>query len=195
MTGLEPATTGATVQCSTIELHPPSRVRLPAGAKRRAYAGTRDITTDYLAWNRGQTAERRARTRGRSAPGGSRTPDLRIRSPPLYPAELQAHQIKSGGAGTNSGREDLNLRPPAPKAGALPGCATPRPRRRRRAPHFRCARPSRQFQAAYGARPRGLDDPLAPAYRQANSPTSTIIGRGVHRGRSEQGHSGRQPGT
>ena len=27
-----------------------------------------------------------------------------------------------------SGREDLNLRPPAPKAGALPGCATPRQR-------------------------------------------------------------------
>src|SRR6202011_91869 len=27
-----------------------------------------------------------------------------------------------------SGREDLNLRPPAPKAGALPGCATPRRR-------------------------------------------------------------------
>jgi hypothetical protein len=26
----------------------------------------------------------------------------------------------------NSGREDSNLRPPAPKAGALPGCATPR---------------------------------------------------------------------
>ena len=25
-----------------------------------------------------------------------------------------------------SGREDLNLRPPAPEAGALPGCATPR---------------------------------------------------------------------
>src|SRR3954470_5027654 len=25
-----------------------------------------------------------------------------------------------------SGREDSNLRPPAPKAGALPGCATPR---------------------------------------------------------------------
>ena len=25
-----------------------------------------------------------------------------------------------------SGREDLNLRPPAPKAGALPSCATPR---------------------------------------------------------------------
>lgn len=28
-----------------------------------------------------------------------------------------------------SGREDLNLRPPAPKAGALPGCATPRSQR------------------------------------------------------------------
>ena len=25
-----------------------------------------------------------------------------------------------------SGREDLNLRPPVPKTGALPGCATPR---------------------------------------------------------------------
>jgi hypothetical protein len=25
-----------------------------------------------------------------------------------------------------SGRQDLNLRPPAPKAGALPNCATPR---------------------------------------------------------------------
>ncbi len=31
-----------------------------------------------------------------------------------------------------SGREDLNLRPPAPKAGALPGCATPRWSRARR---------------------------------------------------------------
>src|SRR5258708_39069646 len=26
-----------------------------------------------------------------------------------------------------SGREDLNLRPPGPEPGALPGCATPRP--------------------------------------------------------------------
>src|SRR5688500_895481 len=36
-----------------------------------------------------------------------------------------------------SGREDLNLRPPAPEAGALPGCATPRraiPRGRRCSP-------------------------------------------------------------
>ncbi len=28
-----------------------------------------------------------------------------------------------------SGRPDLNRRPPAPEAGALPGCATPRERR------------------------------------------------------------------
>lgn len=30
-----------------------------------------------------------------------------------------------------SGREDLNLRPPAPHAGALPGCATLRPKEKR----------------------------------------------------------------
>jgi hypothetical protein len=35
---------------------------------------------------------------------------------------------KSIGSGGNSwsGRRDLNSGPPAPKAGALPGCATPR---------------------------------------------------------------------
>src|SRR6185436_10173102 len=27
-----------------------------------------------------------------------------------------------------SGRQDLNLRPPPPQGGALPGCATPRPK-------------------------------------------------------------------
>ena len=51
-------------------------------------------------------------------PGRNRTLDLRIRSPLLYPSELLAQSW--------SGREDSNLRPPAPKAGALPGCATPR---------------------------------------------------------------------
>ena len=48
------------------------------------------------------------------APGATRTPDLRIRSPLLYPTELQAPLYLHW-----SGREDLNLRPPAPKAGAL----------------------------------------------------------------------------
>ena len=50
------------------------------------------------------------------APEGIRTPDPRLRRPLLYPPELQAR----------SGRADLNGRPPAPKAGALPSCATPR---------------------------------------------------------------------
>ena len=84
-----------------------------------------------------------------NAPGGNRTPDLRLRRPLLYPTELLAHAtrrvrvrdrvrtrhargIESLRARPRerprfqSGREDLNLRPPAPKAGALPGCATPR---------------------------------------------------------------------
>ena len=71
----------------------------------------------------------------RRARGGIRTHDLRLRRPTLYPAELRAR-------GTNpsvpqelalrtegfewSGRLDLNQRPPAPEAGALPGYATPR---------------------------------------------------------------------
>ena len=104
-----------------------------------------------------------ARHQARGAPGRIRTCGPRIRSPLLYPAELQAHILsglrgidrhKSGRRGSNprhsawkadalptelhpparacshpnqrSGREDLNLRPPAPKAGALPGCATSR---------------------------------------------------------------------
>ncbi len=40
-----------------------------------------------------------------------------------YPFDLVAEGHRSG---FNSGRQDLNLRLPAPKAGALPGCATPR---------------------------------------------------------------------
>ena len=61
---------------------------------------------------------------GNGPPERTRTSDLRIRSPLLYPAELQA-EVSSERC-IWSGREDLNLRPPAPKAGALPGCATPR---------------------------------------------------------------------
>src|SRR5215208_3674369 len=37
-------------------------------------------------------------------------------------AEYQPHRLYAG----RSGRRDLNPGPPAPKAGALPGCATPR---------------------------------------------------------------------
>ena len=89
-------------------------------------------------------------------PAATRTRNPRIRSPMLYPVELQAHRYrnqqcipeirflspssrefdrsrkqliipkKQEHIGFWSGREDLNLRHPAPKAGALPGCATPR---------------------------------------------------------------------
>ena len=46
----------------------------------------------------------------RGAPEGTRTPDPRLRRPLLCPPGLLAR----------SGRADLNGRPPAPKAGALP---------------------------------------------------------------------------
>ena len=52
------------------------------------------------------------------APGRNRTCDQRLRRPLLYPLSYR----RMGG----SGREDLNLRHLAPKASALPGCATPR---------------------------------------------------------------------
>ena len=72
------------------------------------------------------------------APEGIRTPDPRLRRPLLYPPELLApnqqrvrkHRNIKGrvppSLAVQSGRLDLNQRPPAPKAGALPGCATPR---------------------------------------------------------------------
>src|SRR5687768_3434179 len=60
------------------------------------------------------------------APGGTRTHDPRLRRPMLYPAELLAPSLLRYRGTAVSGREDSNLRPPAPKAGALPGCATPR---------------------------------------------------------------------
>src|SRR5439155_17797472 len=42
----------------------------------------------------------------------------------IHPSSLRPHP--SIPHGNWSGRGDLNARPPAPKAGALPGCATPR---------------------------------------------------------------------
>src|SRR5438270_13148071 len=56
-------------------------------------------------------------------PGGTRTHNPQLRRLVLYPVELRA---AGQNAKTWSGREDLNLRHPAPKAGALPVCATPR---------------------------------------------------------------------
>ena len=46
-------------------------------------------------------------------------PLLRMVVPPVVPAGSRFTYLSSG-------REDLNLRPPGPEPGALPGCATPR---------------------------------------------------------------------
>ena len=60
------------------------------------------------------------------APGRIRTCDLRIRSPLLYPAELQALCQACYSQEKWSGWRDSNPRPSGPKPDALPGCATPR---------------------------------------------------------------------
>ena len=44
----------------------------------------------------------------------------------LYPYELQAPRVTAFALTYWSGQRDLNPRPPAPKAGALPDCAMPR---------------------------------------------------------------------
>ena len=74
-------------------------------------------------------------------PGAIRTRDLLLRRQLLYPAELrdqlsvfdisQKSSINekdsvSSESFFRSGWQDSNLRPPAPKAGAIPGYATPR---------------------------------------------------------------------
>lgn len=71
MMGFEPTTTGITIRDSTAELHPP---------QKRHYA----MLPSALA----------------GLPGGSRTPDPRLRRPLLYPAELRAvHGWLVGAAG------------------------------------------------------------------------------------------------
>ena len=60
-------------------------------------------------------------------PSTIRTCDLRLRRALLYPAELWADGNTNCWTKESwSGRKDSNLRPSAPKADALPGCATPR---------------------------------------------------------------------
>ena len=94
-------------------------------------------------------------------PDWIRTSDPQLRRLMLYPTELRAgcefktccmndrsapgiaNRCVFGTASQHqdwSGREDSNLRPPAPKAGALPGCATPR-----KTPDDTGARAWRQF--------------------------------------------------
>lgn len=47
-------------------------------------------------------------------------------APNFQCVEVRCRDMKTTGRKFWSGRLDLNQRPPAPKAGALPGCATPR---------------------------------------------------------------------
>ena len=60
-----------------------------------------------------------------STPEWTRTTNLQLRRLLLYPIELRAHQtitkLPNYSNTMLSGRQDSNLRPPAPKAGALTG--------------------------------------------------------------------------
>src|SRR5438270_6280855 len=90
--GLEPTTLGATVQCSTFELHSPRKQRTFVNACRRVVecvcrSGRWGHSLCRAPFGRG--------TKGlggctKNAPGGNRTPDLRLRRPLLYPTELLA---------------------------------------------------------------------------------------------------------
>ena len=66
------------------------------------------------------------------APERTRTSNPRLRRPMLYPVELRAHEVlmpRYQHLSTQqswSGQRDLNPRPSAPKADALPDCAMPR---------------------------------------------------------------------
>ena len=157
--GFEPPTTGSTVQGSTVELRPP-----PTRRSGRLHA--QPVFRAYMP----------------GAPGGIRTPDLRIRNPLLSPAELQALACMCGSQQRGllcighyvlgvcqvngclvprlfkvlraaatfiwSGREDLNLRPPAPKAGALTGL--------RYAPSCAVTRKSRDISATLAGNAKRL---------------------------------------
>src|SRR6185295_18342168 len=72
---------------------------------------------------------------------------------------------------TSSGRQDLNLRPPDPQSGALPGCATPRQRQKggnAGLQHRRCGRKPADAKArsARGGRVQDVLQDLAGLERE-----------------------------
>jgi hypothetical protein len=83
--------------------------------KQRAGDGNRTRMTSLEGWD--SAIELRPRTRQGYPP--SRAVDRDVCSPTAFRWRWSA-------VARESGRGDLNPRPPAPKAGALPGCATPR---------------------------------------------------------------------
>ncbi len=74
----------------------------------------------------GKTRETVGIEEGFGLPSTIRTCDLRLRRALLYPAELWADKCWNLSYTKRKWSEykDSNLGPPAPKAGALPGCAT-----------------------------------------------------------------------
>ncbi len=77
--------------------------------------------------SRNKKALKRGLFNSLSDPEGIRTPDRLLRRQMLYPTELRDQKRKGQlSLSLLSGWQDSNLRPPAPKAGAIPGYATPR---------------------------------------------------------------------
>jgi hypothetical protein len=133
--GLEPTTTGITIRDSNQLSYAHRRGRIITNLLRNGAARGPAETTNSPPW-----------TACSGAPGRNRTCDLRLRRPLLYPTELRAQEHRCESRGTRyenhpffsnlvprpsslsswSGQRDLNPRHPAPKAGALPGCAMPR---------------------------------------------------------------------
>jgi hypothetical protein len=107
--GFEPTTTGITIRDSTAELQPPS-----FGAPGPCSGPLRESPTT---------------ARNPGAPDRFRTCYPRLRRPVLYPDELRAPWLRCTGPSnklSGSGWRDSNPRHLAPKASALPDCATPR---------------------------------------------------------------------
>ena len=103
---------------------PPARL---AGFEPAAH-GLEVRCSIHLSYRRTSIAEpRTAPDRPRRAGDGIRTRDRQLGRLTLYQLSYtRPLQPRSPQPHTWSGREDLNLRPSAPKADALPGCATSR---------------------------------------------------------------------
>ena len=138
MKGFEPSTPGATVQCSNqIELHSPYSKFQAMLARQKGFEpltygleGRCSIQLSYWREFSRQEAVCSRQERKKQALG-----------PPTAYCLLIFW----------SGRDDLNVRPPAPKAGALPGCATPRQETEDHSTHAGCEiKDSSKHEAAKG---------------------------------------------
>ena len=104
--------------------------RFPQAARQRRRHGREGPRTAAAGEDRGRVRTRRHPGAG-CHQGCRASPSVRCRSPPHgAPAGKPGERHRSQPAPLpESGRRDLNSRPPAPKAGALPGCATSRSHR------------------------------------------------------------------